>query len=84
MIVSDHSNIGIPQLYIRTDNGFECVDILENTEEIETNHEFQETSVVYSFCVNKLQVKFINLHILYKAFVSLVAVNLDLYTIFCS
>lgn len=55
----------MPQLYIRTDNGFECVDILENTDEIdpETNNKFQETSVVYSFCVNKLQVKFFNLHI---------------------
>ncbi|VVC32154.1 Hypothetical protein CINCED_3A008140 [Cinara cedri] len=57
MIVSDHNNIGIPQLYIRTKNGFECVDILENMKQIdpETNHEFQETTVVYSFCVKKLQ-----------------------------
>lgn len=61
MLVSDHNNIGTSQLYVRTDNGFECVDILENMKQVDpdTNNKFQKTSVVYSFCVNKLQVKYL-------------------------
>jgi hypothetical protein len=54
MIVNDHNNTGIPQLYMRTDKGFESVDIIENKDQISSIH--QETSVVYKFCVNKLQV----------------------------
>lgn len=60
MTVSDYTNSGIPQLYMKTDKGFECVDISENTEQIsnQNNREFQETSVLYQFCINKLQVKY--------------------------
>jgi len=54
MIVNDHNNSGTPQLYMRTDKGFESVDNFENKEQIRSIH--QETSVVYRFCVNKLQV----------------------------
>jgi len=54
MIVNDHNNSGTPQLYMRTDKGFESVDNFENKEQISSIH--QETSVVYTFCVNKLQV----------------------------
>ncbi|XP_026804952.1 uncharacterized protein LOC113548330 [Rhopalosiphum maidis] len=53
MIINDHNNSGIPQLYMRTDKGFESVDIIENKDQISSIH--QETSVVYKFCVNKLQ-----------------------------
>eukprot|EP00102_Acyrthosiphon_pisum_P025619 XP_016662829.1 PREDICTED: uncharacterized protein LOC100575208 [Acyrthosiphon pisum] len=53
MVVYDHNNSGIPQLYIRTDKGFELIDIFENKKQISSIP--QETSVVYSFCVNKLQ-----------------------------
>ncbi|CAH1736230.1 uncharacterized protein LOC114121216 isoform X1 [Aphis gossypii] len=53
MIVNDHNNSGTPQLYMRTDKGFESVDNFENKEQISSIH--QETSVVYTFCVNKLQ-----------------------------
>jgi len=54
MIVNDHNNSGTPQLYMRTDKGFESVDNFENKEQISIIH--QESSVVYTFCVNKLQV----------------------------
>lgn len=54
MVVHDHNNSGIPQLYMRTDKGFESIDIFENEEQISSIP--QETSVVYTFCVNKLQV----------------------------
>jgi len=54
MVVNDNNNSGIPQLYMRTDKGFESIDVFENNEEISSIP--QETSVVYTFCVNKLQV----------------------------
>lgn len=54
MIVNDHNNSGTPQLYMRTDKGFESIDNFVNKEQISSIH--QETSVVYTFCVNKLQV----------------------------
>lgn len=55
MTFDDHDNSGTSQLYIRTDNGFECKDISENMQQ--TNHDkLQETSVVYTFCATKLQV----------------------------
>ncbi|KAL4091226.1 hypothetical protein QTP88_025949 [Uroleucon formosanum] len=53
MVVHDHNNLGIPQVYMRTDKGFELIDIFENKEQISSIP--QETSVVYTFCVNKLQ-----------------------------
>jgi len=56
MVVHDHNNSGIPQLYMRTDKGFEIIDIFENKEQISSTP--QETSVVYTFCVSKLQVMF--------------------------
>ncbi|KAL5234856.1 hypothetical protein ACI65C_002266 [Semiaphis heraclei] len=52
MVVHDHNNSGIPQLYMRTDKGFEIIDIFQNKEHSSTP---QETSVVYTFCVSKLQ-----------------------------
>jgi len=60
MIVNDYTNSGIPQLYMRTENGFECIDIIENLGHINScnNSKLQETSVVYTYCVNKLQVKY--------------------------
>lgn len=39
---------------MKTDNGFECNDFLEN-EHIDNT---QETSVVYKFCLDKFQVKY--------------------------
>ncbi|XP_022179180.1 uncharacterized protein LOC111039841 isoform X2 [Myzus persicae] len=53
MVVHDHNNSGIPQLYLRTDKGFELIDIFGNKEQLYSIP--QETSVVYTFCVNKLQ-----------------------------
>lgn len=41
---------------MRTDNGFECIDVFANEEQTNNHSNFQETSVVYKFCVNKLQV----------------------------
>lgn len=61
MVVSDNTNSGVPQLYIRTDKGFECIDIIKNQEQISNQIDHiahQETSVVFTFCVNKLQVKY--------------------------
>lgn len=61
MVVSDNSNSGIPQLHMKTDKGFECIDIIENQEQISNTVDniitHQETSAVFTFCVNKLQVK---------------------------
>jgi len=61
MTINDYTNSGTCQLYMRTDKGFECVDVTENKEQtsIENNsYKLQETSVLYKFCVNKLQVKY--------------------------
>jgi len=61
MTISDYTNSGTPQLYMRTDKGFECVNVAENKEQtsIENNCcKLQKTSVLYKFCVNKLQVKY--------------------------
>lgn len=60
MVISDHNNSGTPQLFMRTDKGFECTDIFENKEQSITNtSQIRETSVVYTFCLNKLQVMYI-------------------------
>lgn len=61
MVISDYKNSGKSQLYLRTDKGYECMDIYEDLEETgsQTFHSKpQETSVVYTFCTNKLQVKY--------------------------
>lgn len=62
MAISDHNNSGVPQLYLRTiDQGFKCIDIYEELGQIssEANQsKFLETSVVYTYCANKLQVKY--------------------------
>lgn len=60
MVVSDNISSGIPQLYMRTDKGFECIDNIENQEPMSNQIDHithQETSEVFKFCVNKLQVK---------------------------
>lgn len=43
---------------MRTDNGFECIDHFDDEESTnQTNHnQLQETSVVYKFVLEKLQV----------------------------
>lgn len=59
-MVNDQNNSGTPQLYMRTDSGMKCIDNFGNEQQNsnETNlSKFQETSVVYKFCTNKLQVK---------------------------
>lgn len=61
IIVNYQKNSAIPQLHMKTDHGFDCVDIFKIQETI--GHQFdqnflQETSVLYQFCVNKLQVKY--------------------------
>lgn len=72
MVVHDHNNSGIPQLYMRTDKGFEIIDIFQNKEHSSTP---QETSVVYTFCVSKLQVMLYTVNcILY--YIILLAFNL--------
>lgn len=59
MVISDHRNSGIPQLFMRTDKGFECTDIFENKEQSITKpNKIDETSVVYMFCLKKLQVMY--------------------------
>lgn len=61
IVVSDYTNSGTPQLYMRTDEGYECIDVFENKDHISNqskSRKSQETSVVYTFCVNKLQVKY--------------------------
>lgn len=68
MAISDYNNSGVPQLYLRTiDQGFKCIDIYEELGQIssEANQsELLETSVVYTYCTNKLQVMF-SMYILY-------------------
>lgn len=56
MVVNDHNNSGTPNLYMRTDKGFEQIDIFGHKEQISNIP--QETSVLYTFCLNKLQVMF--------------------------
>jgi len=61
MVINDYNNSGIPQLFMRTDKGYQCIDIYEDLEQTgsQTNQsEIQETSAVYKFCAKKLQVKF--------------------------
>lgn len=67
MTINDYTNSGIPQLYLRTDKGFECVNISENKKQIsdENNCKLQETSILYRFCANKLQVKYYFEYIIY-------------------
>lgn len=73
IVVSDHTNSGTPQLYMKTDQGFECIDVIENKDhssnQTKTN-KLQETSVVYTFCLNKLQVKYYFAHFMLLNFIN--------------
>ncbi|XP_050541782.1 uncharacterized protein LOC126905775 [Daktulosphaira vitifoliae] len=57
MIVFDKLKSGVPQLYLKFDGDFECInDFYENNDtKYEQQSKNQEISNVYSFCMNKLQ-----------------------------
>ncbi|XP_050442741.1 uncharacterized protein LOC126846917 isoform X2 [Adelges cooleyi] len=55
MVVCDNMQTGVPQLYLKSNIEFECVDFRENDYDLNTDNTNQEVSILYTFCVNKLQ-----------------------------